>query len=276
MKPLAEHGTQARASGRRGSGVAPCRCEPCRSAKARYEKRLRFDAARGNAHVIDAGPVAAHLRALRAAGTPWLRICVEGRLSSNSVWRIMTGRQSVILAATAVRILAVTANPGPSALVASLGAVRRLRALYALGHGPSAISEAGGLSRQFVCKLAGGGLEQVTAVTAARVGAAYRVLSMAVGSDTRCRNRAAAAGWAPPLAWEDKLLDDPDAVPFGHRAGPDDVRGLRSTVVVAEARFLVEDAGLSRNAAAEQLGMTREALDRALDRAGLRSLGRAA
>lgn len=276
MKPLAQHGTHARACGRRASGISPCRCQPCRAAKARYEKRLRFDAARGNPRVIDAGPVAEHLRTLRAAGTPWDRICEAGRLSTNSAWKLMTGRQAVILASTAARIFAITPVQGPTAPVAALGSVRRLRALYALGHGPATIVGACGLSRPFVCRLVAGQLDRVTADTAAKIAQAYRVLSMWVGSDARCRNRAARDAWAPPLAWEDNLLDDPDATPCDWRPRSDDRRGLRSAVVVEESRFLIEDAGLNRNAVADLLGLTREGLDRALSRSGHTELGRAA
>jgi hypothetical protein len=53
----------------------------------------------------------------------------------------------------------------------------------------------------------------VTVTTAARVDNLYRRLAGTPGPSETTRRRAAAKGWAPPLAWDDDI-DDPAATPW--------------------------------------------------------------
>lgn len=276
MKPLAPHGTIARAHGRPEQGVAPCACRPCRDATNRYAKRLRVDRELGRARRVDAAPIAERLRLLRAAGCSWRYLATTTGCSESQLSAISRDRHRTVLAATAAAVLAVRPTPTPTGRVPAIGAARRLRALLAIGHTVAAIVDATGLDQTTISPLASGRQASVRPETAARIVAAYGRLSASVGPSDLNRARAARQGWAPPHAWVDEPIDDPDAKPYPWRAEPGDRRGLRSVILVEEARFLVEDAGLNRSAAARQLGMSREGLDRALQRAGHADLGRAA
>ena len=60
---------------------------------------------------------------------------------------------------------------------------------------------------------------RVTRETARRMAAVYDRYAMTVppasGAVTQTRDRAAAKGWPPPLAWDDEDLDNPTALPKG-------------------------------------------------------------
>lgn len=49
--------------------------------------------------------------------------------------------------------------------------------------------------------------------TIAAIKAAYDILWATTGPSTRTQRRAEAAGYAPPLAWDDDTIDDPSAAP---------------------------------------------------------------
>lgn len=55
----------------------------------------------------------------------------------------------------------------------------------------------------------------VTSQVARRVTAMYDALCMIQGPNPRAAKRARTAGWAPPLAWPEGSIDDPDARPVG-------------------------------------------------------------
>lgn len=55
---------------------------------------------------------------------------------------------------------------------------------------------------------------------------AYAELSMTPGCSAKAQAIAAAAGYPPPLAWDDKDLDDPSATPVGVEPGIDAVDEL--------------------------------------------------
>lgn len=89
--------------------------------------------------------------------------------------------------------------------------VRRLRALYALGWTAEHIAKAGGWSRaESVHRLAQ--VKYVTSPTREKVYRAYAALSGKRGPSDATRARAVAAGYAPPLAWDDI---DRDTAPQG-------------------------------------------------------------
>lgn len=103
----------------------------------------------------------------------------------------------------------------PAGLVARVGAARRVRALMALGHNSETIGAAAGITGRLVLKVVYTPGPWVTAARYEQVCVAYEALSMRAGSDSRVRQWALERGWAPPLAWDDEDLDDPDATPDG-------------------------------------------------------------
>jgi len=101
----------------------------------------------------------------------------------------------------------------PSAYVDMIGTRRRIEALRAIGWPTEIIAaEALGWSRA-LRDLPRGPL--VLRTTADKIRAFYDTHSMTLGPSTRTRAHAARAGWAPPLAWDDDEIDDPQAQPHG-------------------------------------------------------------
>lgn len=112
--------------------------------------------------------------------------------------------------------------PQASSLVDSIGSRRRLQALACLGWSTAELSRRLGKHRSYLLKVAKNARVQVE--TAAIVARLYDELSMTWSTSTtanRTASAARAAGWLPPLAWDDHALDDPKARPAaqGRRNG---------------------------------------------------------
>jgi hypothetical protein len=103
----------------------------------------------------------------------------------------------------------VSSNPK----VPSLITARKLRALAAIGWPSYVLAERMGVSRQLLTRLrlVDRRCKSVFTSTAEKIDALYLELHMIPGPSPTMRRRAAANGWAPPLAWND--IDDPDETP---------------------------------------------------------------
>jgi hypothetical protein len=111
-----------------------------------------------------------------------------------------------------MRLLA--ARRGTPYTVPSIGVIRRVRALMRIGWRSADIAEVcGWSSAEAVTNLMR--RKYVNHKTAATIRAAYDQLSGTPGASIVARRRAEAAGWPPPLAWDD--IDDPNARPVGVR-----------------------------------------------------------
>lgn len=161
-----------------------------------------------------------------------------------------------------------------------IGTLRRLRALCALGWSTEHLAAELGVIRSAVNNLMiyrDG--RTVRPSTANAVAALYDRLSMTPGPSELSRSRAAAKGWAPPLAWDDdEDMDDPKTKPYAWRrestavdkrarrlldAGIDDsldIRGRRAQVVAWR------DAGRSLNQLAQLTGWNVHRMLRAVER----------
>ncbi|WP_372733589.1 hypothetical protein [Nocardioides sp.] len=103
----------------------------------------------------------------------------------------------------------------PSPLTPAIGVHRRIQALHRLGWSGTALSKHAGHTQFWVQQILK--QDRVTQATAAKIVALYDELSMTWCTDTWASRTAAAArarGWAPPLAWDDEDLDNPDATPY--------------------------------------------------------------
>lgn len=93
--------------------------------------------------------------------------------------------------------------------IPSVGTVRRVQALVAIGWPTRELAERLGVHAKIIQRLIG--QEIVLRTTAKKITALYDELSMTPGPSDISRRRAKARGWAPPLAWDD--IDDPNEQP---------------------------------------------------------------
>ena len=100
---------------------------------------------------------------------------------------------------------------GQKLTVDATGTRRRINALRRLGWPLKELGERLGCSFQHVNALTS--RAKVHRSTAAKVAALYDELCMLPGPSPSTAKRAAAKGWAPPLAWSEDSIDDPAARP---------------------------------------------------------------
>ena len=197
-----------------------CRCPPCAAAASAYErKRVRTQAYGTWAGLIDASEARAHVQALQAAGLGLKRIAAASEVSTGTLSKLMYGARGRpparrIVPRTAYRILSVplpeVIDLGRTVQVPALGARRRVQALVCLGWSISRLAEYSGIDRQALDNALTG--DTVTAWTHCRIAILFVELwdtSAPAGTHrerqaaARARNRAARAGWAPSMAWDD-------------------------------------------------------------------------
>lgn len=95
------------------------------------------------------------------------------------------------------------------------GTHRRIRALMALGWRLSDLDQALGHPPRSSYTYNLLAQRRVHLTTATSVTEVYDRLSMKLGPSERVRSLARVRAWAPPLAWDDDKIDDPQAVPHG-------------------------------------------------------------
>lgn len=205
-----------------------CRCLPCAAANSRYEAERVRRLAYGRAPYVDAGPAREHVLALMEAGMGWKRVARTASVPSGVMTKLLYGERTRgqapsrrIRPATAQRILAVQLDLAPGTVVDGTGAARRLQALTVAGWSQSHLAaRLGILPSNFTATVHG--RSQITVERARAVQALYDQMSGLIPpTDTayqraavyRVRLRAAAAGWAPAIAWDEDTIDDPQARP---------------------------------------------------------------
>jgi hypothetical protein len=228
---------------------------------------------------VDQVPVAVltrlrrHIHALLAAGVSEAQIALDAGLNRKTIQWVSSGRAEAgtppgyrIGAGHAARILGLTvprtlhdgirdAEPVPS-----IGTVRRLRALVAAGHPATAIAHCLELPLDVVDHLLGGAAATVTAGVARAAAALFGGLQMTPGASEQARRIGKSRGWAPPLAWDEDLLDETTARPdFGSRKRAGFVE------VYSEFRML----GFTDLRIAERMGVQPGSLLRQMIRYGL-------
>jgi transcriptional regulator with XRE-family HTH domain len=278
-----EHGTRARYVMGEGPGETPgCRCAACTEANRAYASQRERQQVYGRWQPrVEAGPAREHLRALSAAGIGWKRAAELSGVSTGAVSKLLFGGPGDrppsrrIRPETAQKLLAVPlAGPSraPAAVVDATATRRRLQALVARGYSQAALAARLGIQRSNFGQAVAG---KVTAATERAVSDLYDELwdvppdestHRARISVSRARNYARARGWCPPLAWDDDTIADPEA-------GPAEGWQRSARVPLAEraedaAEVIAWEGG--RDQAARRLGISRYALDKALERAAAR------
>lgn len=218
--------------GTRTAYLAGCRCRDCRDAQSAYQRKWsRARAARAYGvnllthTLVDAEPVRAHIESLRAAGMGWKRVAIAAGVSNGAMSKLLYGAAGgqpsrSVRTTTAARILAVKPDLAEHAVIDATGTRRRIQALVARGWSIPAVGRELGVNASNMHALLH--RSQVIAATAAAVRDLYdRMWDAAPREDTwharsaatRARLYAARHGWAPPMAWDDDAIDDPDASP---------------------------------------------------------------
>ena len=211
-----------------------CRCTPCSKANSDYElERVRQQAYGRWNGLVDAEPARRHVRELMEQGMGLKRIVAVSELSQGQLWKLLYGKKRPdgsrsaskrITPRVEAKILAVEVDLADGARVDSTGAVRRIQALVALGWSQSKICIRLGVSRSNFTPIAQGARPTMLVAHDKAIRALYAEWSMRLPPQTqwrdkiaanRARNYAKAAGWLPPLAWDDDLIDDPNATPEG-------------------------------------------------------------
>jgi len=267
-KPLPAHGTTARAAGRPDGTRPPCYCPPCRDVIRRYDKQQAYDCSIGRRRVGEATDTATTIERLISCGMTVVDIARAADCHPNTV-RNARKPGARVNVRTAAAISKVQATLSASTPISALGATRRIRAALTRGHSETAFAVATGLKLPYISELAAGLRDTVLPETHDRIDAGYRLLiagpAPAGRGASRARNRARAAGWPTPEQWDDEI-DNPDADP---------ALWLRSTEsrdfdgLAEDVEFVVRTTGASFTQAAARIGISRDALYKARERAGL-------
>ena len=163
---------------------------------------------------------------------------------------------------------------GPTAL----GVRRRLRALTARSWSPQALADQTGIAAPLISSLLGRNPRDLSPDQRLAIANAYdKIWDHDPPARTRdqreacelARSLAASRGWAPPQAWDDAQIDQPDGRPSLNWK-PRNRTTRRAVDIVEDAQF-VRDHGGYRHAdntqIAMRLGVSRDQLDQAYCRA---------
>ncbi|MFF7184665.1 hypothetical protein ACFZAR_05400 [Streptomyces sp. NPDC008222] len=211
-KPLPPHGTEYRYRGPKNGAWPGCRCPKCTHANQRAGKVRRLAHLRDEGPLCPGGPIVEHIEKLHDSGMSYALIARRAQVADATITYLVRGITKNCKRDKALRILAVQpADFDRSAQRPAFMSMRRLRALYAIGHNPQAIGAAADLDPSTISHVANGRYQLVEAATDLGVRKAYTKLSTTPGSSTKAKRRAASEGWNGPLAWND--IDDPNEQP---------------------------------------------------------------
>jgi transcriptional regulator with XRE-family HTH domain len=226
-----EHGTPPAHGTRARHTYDGCYCQGpggCAEVHRRYQNRRARLIGYGQWEpYVDADPVRAHIRDLSQSGMGWKRTAEAAGVAPSTVCKLMFGSRGKppsrrCRPETAAAILAVHLDPADGARVLAFGAQRRLQALVALGWSQSKLA-----ARLGVLRSNSTALMTRTHLSAATVRAVHKLYDELWDqfppedthrdkiAATRARKHAQKHRWAPPLAWDDDAIDDPNAQPEG-------------------------------------------------------------
>jgi hypothetical protein len=160
----------------------------------------------------------------------------------------------------------------------TLGVRRRLRALTARSWSPQALAGQTGIPAPLINSLLAGIRHDLSSRQRLAVANAYdKIWDREPPAGTRdqsdacelARSRAASRGWAPPQAWDDAQIDQPDGRPSPHWK-PTRRTTRRAVDIVEDAQFVRDHGGYhdaNITEIAMRLGVSRDQLDQAYCRA---------
>lgn len=219
------------------------------------EVAYQRDRARGRARYVPAEPVRRKLQQLLEGGVPMRALSRSSGLSAPALRSIVNGDRTNVHRTTAQRVARLRAaaiyQQQQVGHVPKVGAVRRVRALMAMGWTRDLLTEAGARSLPRV--LSGHGC-LITLEKWREIKDVYDQLSMTPGPSLQTMGRARAWGYAPPLAWDDATIDNPHALP---QAVGLQAKGTEIVDVVAVERAITRPGHATTLTAAERVEVVR-------------------
>jgi transcriptional regulator with XRE-family HTH domain len=207
-----------------------CRCNTCGWERYQYDRNRTRAIAYGTWQpFVDAEPVRVHVRSLQSCSMGLRVIADRAGINRKTLQAVLNGRpergtppQEKMRAAVAAAVLAVEPtleSLAPSTLISPLGTRRRIQALVAVGWPQQYLAEHLGMQPGNFGQMLG--RDQVLVRRALDARAMYETLwrtdpaehGATAAGISRARKYAAARSWAPPAAWDDERLDDPEAFP---------------------------------------------------------------
>lgn len=201
------HGTPGRYQGpRRHNRWQACRCDLCRAAGTRISKAQELRRLRGVPSYVNRETVAAHVQTLLDSG--WARgdIAETANVARRTVWNILNSRLMTVQTGTAQALLALEPAAAPGHRPA-LGAMRRVRALCAMGWPLSWTAQKAGLSETGLRDISSGRTKSVSPARFDAIDRVYRAHAMLPGPSEGALKTARAKQWVTAAAWND--IDDP-------------------------------------------------------------------
>lgn len=197
-----------------------CRCEPCRTEMARLAKLAR------NGRLPRASSEAAWrvIDELLAAGWTGQAIASAAGITPHSIESALTDRRGGHARRFGPTYAAKILNHGQPTRghIGAAGTTRRLQALARIGWSLDEIHARTGIPVMTLSITRAARNQRVRPALAVKVADVYRDLEMTPGPSMTAARRAASLGWAPPLAWDEGTIDDPNARPVGVDDGRDD------------------------------------------------------
>lgn len=278
------HGSKARyCHGPDENNVAGkgCRCDLCITASLRTSKQRNLLIARGQWQpYVPAGRARDHVKMLGEYGIGYRQVVRLSGVPQGAITKLLYGGPGDrppsrrIRPETEAAILAVKAVPGnlaESALVDVTGTRRRLQALIASGWPQRWLADRLGVTwKEFYAAMYR--QERVEAATARAVAGLYDQLwNCEPPQDTpaqqhavrNARKLAEKRRWPLPQAWDDDVIDNPQATAENCRRR----RKLSQAELVEEARELIEQQSYTVEFAAGRLGVRVNTLETAIRRA---------
>lgn len=201
-----------------------CRCLPCCYANSEYEIDRKRRRAEGRVAYVSGDRAREHVRGLAARGMGRARVAEVSGVGKRSLDALMApGSTRRVRPDTEAAILAVRWSPAPKARISGVGTRRRLQALVAVGWTQRRLARELGRSFRNMHRI----MFTDMGVTMAFAGQVRELYDRAWSgppsgmslrerqASTRARRNAQDRGWAPPMAWDDDTIDDPEAIPLG-------------------------------------------------------------
>lgn len=210
-------------------------------------------------------PTADRISELVGKGATYRSIAAAAGLTPSGVWGVTRPGQTRVQKRTADLIARVTFADCVTAavgMVPSVGSIRRIRALMAIGWRHEDLRAHCGINTHVLASQRG---DMVEKVTHDAIRAAYDALWNRPGPSSRTRRIAERQGFAPPLSWDDDTIDDPAAQPWTDSA-PRGAHIPGQGAANVDSLTDLAGWGYTLGEAAERLRLTRDAVDRAVRR----------